>query len=117
MYSKCGWLVSVPEHKPILKGKVFLWLLVISISEISQPKLDCFLLLFKQIKSLSVMPVRLFAKFLVPLNFFGRALGQFVRLLTRGLYYCLLPVYFTQEHCNSVTSLSDSVIEELIFCN
>ena len=113
----CGWIFSVPEHEPILLRKVFLRLLVISTTEISQPKSDCLLSLLKQIKSLSVMTVRLFAKFLFPLNFFVRALGQFVRLLTRGLYYCLLPVYFTQEHCNSVTSLSDSVIEELIFCN
>ena len=102
----CGWIFSVPEHEPILLRKVFLRLLVISTTEISQPKSDCLLSLLKQIKSLSVMTVRLFAKFLFPLNFPVRALGQFVRLWTRGLNFCLLSVYSAQEHCISVTSVS-----------
>ena len=118
MYSKCGWLVNVAKHKSILQKKVFLGLLVNSITmefEIPEPKLDSFLLLLKQVKSLSTMPVRLLAKFLGLLNSFSRALGQVVRLMTRNLYSCLQPAYSAPERWNSVTSLSDSAMEELVF--
>ena len=61
------------------------------------------------------MPVRLLARLLGLLNSFSRALGQIVRLLTRNLYSCLHPAYFSQEHWGSFTSLTDSAWEELQF--
>ena len=83
--------------------------------EIPESKLQSFLLLLKQIKSVSTMPVRLLAKFLGLLNSFSRVLGQVVRRMTRNLYSCLQPAYSAKERWNSVTSLSVSAIEELVF--
>ena len=61
------------------------------------------------------MPVRLLAHFLGLFSLFSRALGQVVRLMTRNLYSCLHPAYFSQERWSSLTSLSDSAWEELKF--
>ena len=61
------------------------------------------------------MPAQLLAWFLGLLNSFSRALGQVVRLMTRSLYSCLNPAYFSPECWSSQTSLSASAMEELIF--
>ena len=61
------------------------------------------------------MPVRLLAKFLGLLNSFSRALGQIVRLMTRCLYACLHPAYFSEEGWGAFTSLSNSAKEEIQF--
>ena len=116
--TKCGWLVNIPKHLPILQKKIFLGLLVNSITmeyEIPEAKLDAFLLLLEDIESLSNMPVRLLAKFLGTLNSFSRALGQVVRLMTRALYSCLKPAYTSSKKWNSSTSLTDTAREELSF--
>ena len=67
------------------------------------------------VKSQAVMPVRLLAKFLGLLNSFSRALGQIVRLMTRCLYACLNPAYFSEEGWGAITSLSEPAKEELQF--
>ena len=61
------------------------------------------------------MPVKLLAKFLGLLNLCSRALGQIVRLMTRCLYACLHPAYFSEEGWGASTSLSDSAKEEIQF--
>ena len=61
------------------------------------------------------MPVRLLAKFLGLLNSFSRAFGQIVILMTRSLYACLDPAYFSEERWAAIMSLSDSAKEELQF--
>ena len=116
--TKCGWLVNIPKHLPILQKKIFLGLVVNSITmeyEIPKEKLDAFLLLLENVESLSNMPVRLLAKFLGTLNSFSRALGQVVRLMTRALYSCLKPAYDSSKKWNSSTSLTDTAREELSF--
>ena len=114
--AKCGWAVNISKHDEISQMKVFLGLLVNSISmefEIPQPKLDDFLLLLKQVKSQDTLPVRLLARLLGKLNLFNRALGQVVRLMTRHLYVCLEPAYTTGWE--SFTSLTVHAREELEF--
>ena len=61
------------------------------------------------------MLVRILACFLGLLNSFSRALGQIVRLMTRSLYACLHPAYFSEKCWGAFTSLSDSAKEELQF--
>ena len=53
--------------------------------------------------------------FLGLFNSFSRALGQVFRLMTRGLYSCLNPAYFSLERWSSNTSLSPLALEELNF--
>ena len=71
--------------------------------------------MLESVKSQAILPVRLLARFLGLLNSFSRALGQVVRLMTRNLYSCLHPAYFSQEHWSSSTSLSYLAWEELGF--
>ena len=114
--AKCGWAVNITKHEEISQKKVFLGLLVNSISmefEIPQPKLDNFLVSLRQVKSQAIPPMRLLARFLGKLNLFSRALGQVVRLMTRSLYACLEPAYSTGWE--SVTSLTVLAREELEF--
>ena len=61
------------------------------------------------------MQVRLLARFLGLLNLFSRALGQVVRLMTRSLYSCLNPAYFSPECWSSQLSLSALAMEKLVF--
>ena len=115
---KCGWLLSVPKHKPVAQKKIFLGLQINSITmqfEIPEEKICKFLQILNSVKSQEVMPVQLLAKLLGLLNSFSRALGQIVRLMTRSLYACLNPAYFSEECWAAVTSLSNSAKEELQF--
>ena len=98
---RCGWLLSVPKHKLVAQKKVFLGLLINSITmqfEIPEEKISKVLEILVLVKSQAVMPVRLLAQLLGLLNSFSRALGQIVRLMTRSLYACLNPAYFSEEH-------------------
>ena len=61
------------------------------------------------------MPVRLLANFLGILGSFRMDLGQIVRLMTRNLYACLHPAYFSKERWGAFTSLSDSAKDEIKF--
>ena len=74
-----------------------------------------FLEILTSVKSQAVIPVRHLASFLGSLNSFSRALGQIVRLMTRSLYACLHPAYFSEERWGAFTSLTDSAKEELQF--
>ena len=115
---KYGWLLSVPKHKPFALEKIFLGLLINSITmqfEIPEEKICKFLDILVLVKSQAVMPVRLLAQLLGLLNSFSRALGQIVRLMTRSLYSCLNPVYFSRELWTAFTSLSNLAKEELQF--
>ena len=114
----CGWLLSVPKHKPVAQKKVFLGLMINSNTmqfEILEEKIFKFLEILVLVKSQAVMPVRLLAQFLGLLNSFSRALGQIVRLMTRSLYACLNPAYLYKEHWAASTSLSNLAKEELQF--
>ena len=111
-------IVSLDKHEEISQRKLFLSLLINFIYigfEIPHPKLNNFVELLKQVKSWTVMPVRLLASFRGKLNSFSRALGQVVRLMTRNLHSCLKPPYSAKEGWDSVTSLSISAREQLIF--
>ena len=83
--------------------------------EIPKEKLFKFLEDLLLVKSQAVMPVRLLAQLLGLLNSFSRALGQIVRLMTRSLYACLNPAYFSKERWAAVTSLSNLAKDELQF--
>ena len=83
--------------------------------EVPNSKIIKFLEVLESVKSQAVLPVRLLARFLGLLNSFSRALGQVVRLMTRNLYSCLHPAYFSQEPWSSYTSLSDLAWKELRF--
>merc|ERR1711873_161202 len=104
---RCGWLLSVPKHKPVSQKKVFLGLMINS----NTMYFEVLLL----VKSQAIMPVRLLAQRLGLLNLFSRALGQIVRLMTRSLYACLNPAYFSEELWAASTSLSNLAKEELQF--
>ena len=78
--------------------------------EVPNSKLIQFCELLQHVKSQATMPVRLLEHFLGLLDLYSRALGQVVRLMTRSLYACLNPAYFSPEH-----SLSLSAREELVF--
>ena len=115
---KCGWLLSIPKHEQVAQKKVFLGLTINSLTmkfEVPDSKLAKFFKIIESVKSQAIMPVRLLAHFLGLLNLFSRALGQVVRLMTRGLYNCLQPAYSSQESWGSFTSLTDSAWEELKF--
>merc|ERR1711873_242574 len=93
---QCGWLLSVPKHKPVSQKKVFLGLMINSNTmqfEIPQEKLLKFFDILLLVKSQAIMLVRLLARLLGLLNSFSKALGQIVRLMTRSLYACLHPAY------------------------
>ena len=68
--------------------------------------------MLESVKSQAILPVRLLAHFL---GLFRKTLGKVVRLITRSLYSCLHPAYFSQECLSYITSLSDSAWEELRF--
>merc|ERR1712120_58477 len=107
---RCGWLLSVPKHKPVAQKKVFLGLMINSNTlqfEIQEEKISKFLEILVLVKFQAVMPVRLLAQFLGLLNLFSRDLGQIVRLMTRSLYTCLNPAYFSKKRWAAVTSLSN----------
>ena len=92
----CGWLLSVPKHEQVAQKKVFLGLVINSLSmkfEIPDSKLAKFFEILELVKFQAVMPVRLLARFLGLLNSFSRASGQVERLMKRGLYKCLQPAY------------------------
>ena len=75
---RCGWLLSVPKHKPVSQKKVFLGLMINSNTmqfEIPQEKLLKFFEILLLVKSQAIMPVRLLAQLLGVLNSFSRALG------------------------------------------
>ena len=115
---QCGWLLSVPKHKPVARKKIFLGLTINSLTmqfEIPEEKISKFKTILVSVKSQAVMPVRLLARFLGLLNLFSRALGQIVQLMTRSLYVCLHPAYFSEKRWEAITSLSDSAKEELQF--
>jgi hypothetical protein len=115
---RCGWLLSVPKHQPVSQKKVFLGLTINSLSmkfEIPDEKLSRFFEVLIMVKSQEVMPVRLLAQLLGLLNSFSRALGQIVRLMTRSLYACLKPAYFSEERWAASTSLSELAKDELRF--
>ena len=61
------------------------------------------------------MPVWLLDQLLGLLNLFSRALGQIVRFMTRSLYDCLDPAYFSRERWVASKSLSNLAKEELQF--
>ena len=114
----CGWLLSIPKHKPVAQSKIFLGLQINSLKmqfEIPEEKIGKFFQILNAVKSQAVMPVKLLAKFLGLLNLFSRALGQIVQLMTRCLYACLHPAYFSEEGWGAFTSLSDSAKEEIQF--
>ena len=95
-----GWLINIPKHEPIAQNKIFLGLIINSISiefDFPQSKLDQFFDVLKLVKSQSVMAVRFLAWFLGLLNLFSKALGQVARLMTRNLYFCFHPTYFSKE--------------------
>ena len=57
---KCGWLLSVPKHKPVAQKKIFLGLQINSITmqfEIPEEKICKFLDILVSVKSQAVMPV------------------------------------------------------------
>ena len=83
--------------------------------EIPDEKLSKFFDVLLLVKSQTVMPVRLLAQLLGLINSFSRALGQIGRLMTRSLYACLQPAYFSGERWAASTSLSDLAKEELRF--
>ena len=115
---KCGWLLSVPKHKPVAQIKIFLGLQINSLNmkfEIPSEKIITFFKVLQQVKSQAVMPVRLLAKFLGLLNSFSKALGQIVRLMTRSLYACLHPAYFSGDSWGAFTSLSNPAKDEMKF--
>ena len=107
---QCGWLLSVPKHKPVARKKIFLGLTINSLTmqfEIPEEKISKFMKILASVKSQAVMPVRLLARFLGLLDSFSRAFGQIVQLLTRSLYVCLNPAYFSEKCWEAVTSLND----------
>ena len=78
---KCGWLLSVPKHKPVAQIKIFLGLQINSLKmqfEIPDEKIGEFFKILRQVKFQAVMTVKLLAKLLGLLNSFSRALGQIV---------------------------------------
>ena len=116
--TSCGWLINIPKHEPVAQYKIFLGLAINSINmelEVPDSKLVQFFEVLKSVKFQVFMPIRLPAHLLGLLNSFSRALGQVVRLMTRNLYSCLHPAYFSKERWSSLTSLSDSAKEELNF--
>ena len=75
---KCGWLLSVPKHKPVAQINIFLGLQINSLKmqfEIPEEKIGKFFQILHAVKFQAVMPVKLLAKFLGSLNSFSRALG------------------------------------------
>ena len=65
-HTKCGWLLSVPKHKPVAQLKVFLVLTINSLTmqfEVPNSKLIQFCELLQHVKSQASMPVRLLVHF------------------------------------------------------
>ena len=63
---KCGWLLSVPKHKPVAQIKIFLGLQINTLNmkfEIPSEKIVVFFKVLKQVKSQAVLPMRLLARF------------------------------------------------------
>ena len=83
--------------------------------EVPDSKIAKFLEVLESVKSQAILLVRLLARLLGLLNLFSRALGQIVRLMTKSLYSCLHPAYFSEKRWGNFTSLSDSAKESYNF--
>ena len=83
--------------------------------EVSNSKLGHFFSVLQLVKSQHKMPVKPLSHFLSLLNLLSRALGKVVRLMTRNLYSCLYPAYFSKECWAPKTTLSALAWEEMQF--